>query len=260
MMASHYFGIPTYFILHLQFGLNWNIHKKLISSDHIITFVMSCIDNPETSACLLCSVKIRTSASLEGNKVNYCDDHVIHSVEDIGRNCVIKIKNQKNVEKSTASNIKDSISIKHNPASFSDLGHLNIFSWQRRKRWTFRGIFQQYFFDTSIRYLYLLFFLVLFCSSITPSNAIQPSQLNDNEKLSSHFMSNNHSHVSKARHQVLSSGDSNAKGTQLVGAEVNFGTPSHYKRRSLKPRKQRGNCIWIIDYTILPLLYFFSKS
>ena len=204
---------------------------------------MSCIDNPETSACLLCSEKIRTFASLEGNKVNYCDDHVIHSVEDIGKNSVITIKNQKNEDKSTKANVENKTSTKHDPKSFSDLGHLNIFSWQRRKRWTFRRIFQQYFFDTSIRYLYLLSFLVLFCSSITPSNAIQPSQPNDNEKLSSHFMSNNPSHLSKARHLVLSSGDSNAKGTQLVGADLNFGTPSHYKRRSSKLRKQRGNYI-----------------
>ena len=202
---------------------------------------MSYSDNPETSACLLCSEKMISGSSIKCEEnFNYCDDHVIHSVEE-AKQSVISNKEKRNGDFSTTASKKRTISIKHDPKRNMELGHLNTFSWQRRKRRTFQRTFKQDCFNILARSMYQLSFLVLYCSLITPSNAIQPSPPSRSEWLSSHSTPSNPDYVSKAFPLVLSSVDSEAKSAQVVGADIHFNAPSNYEGRSSKSRKQRGN-------------------
>ena len=116
---------------------------------------MSWIDNSETSACLLFSEKIRSGSSREDKKFNYCDDHVIHSV-DATKQSVIHNKEQNNGDFSTAISMKKAISTRHDPKNYLDECHLNTFSWQRRKRRTFNTKFKQDCFNVVIRSVYAL--------------------------------------------------------------------------------------------------------
>ena len=201
---------------------------------------MSWIDNSETSACLLCSEKIRSGFSREDRNLNYCDDHVIHSV-DSTKQSVIHNKEQNNGDFSTTNSMETAISTKHDPKNYLDPCRLNTFSWQRRKRRTFNTKFKEDCFNVVIRSVYALSFLVLCCSLINPSNAIQPSPSSGSKRVSSRSLSNNPAYVSKAHPLVLSSGDSEAKAAQTVGADIYFKVPSRYEGRSSKSRKQRGN-------------------
>ena len=201
---------------------------------------MSCIDKPETSACLICSETIKSTSPLplQDGKFNYCD-HFIHSVKNTN-NSVISNKKQENGKHSVAAITNDITSIKHRLRSFFGLSHLYTFSWQRRKRRTFHTKLKQDCFNILVRFLYTLPFLVLSCPLITPTNAIQPSPPSS-KSVSSYAVSYNPSYVSKARHLVISSGDYDAKATHPKEANINFDTPSQFEGRSSRSRKQRGN-------------------
>ena len=203
---------------------------------------MSRIDNPEPSACLICSETIRSASplTLEDGKFNYCD-HLIHSVEDTN-NSVISIKKQENGKHSVEASMSNNNSIKHGRKSFLGLCHLYTYSWQRRKRRTFHTKLKQDCFNILVRFLYALPFLVLNCAFITPTNAIEPSSPSV-KSVSSFTVSYNPSNVPKARHLVLSSGEYDAKAIHQAEANMYLDTPSQFEGHSSRSRKQRGNLI-----------------
>ena len=207
-----------------------------MSSNHIITFAMSSVNNEETRTRGVCD----TINFITKHNTNPFCDNVIHSDEDKSSN-KIKKKNEKYISLINE-HAKSIIVNKNSHITFPYLSHLVTFSWQRRKRRLLDN--NKKCENNSLigvtHFLFMLMFLVLSSNYLAPINATAAS-MPKGVSLWSYIPSLDvSSHMPISHYLVKSSDDAKSRASSLFEADAQKDKPSNSVLKASRSRKARG--------------------